>query len=131
MVGERNGDCLATRGERLDLMRLRFSLPVQGDEAFVTEMLGVGEINAEGRIVAAIAFDADDNDAAFEELDARYLAGEASAHAHTWSLITQAYTAFNRHKLPPAKADWVNVDHRRGIRSPPATWPHTSVPCGT
>ena len=32
-------------------------------------------------------FDLDDIDAAFEELDARYLAGEAAAHAHTWSVI--------------------------------------------
>ena len=31
-------------------------------------------------------FDLDDFDAAFEELDARYLAGEAAAHAQTWSL---------------------------------------------
>ena len=110
---------LATRGERLDLMRLRFSLPVQGDEAFVTEMLGVGEINAEGRIVAAIAFDPEEFDAAFAELDARYLAGEAAAHSHTWSVITQAYTALNHRKLPPAKADWVNVDHRQGIAFAP------------
>jgi hypothetical protein len=100
-------------------MRLRFSLPVQGDEAFVTEMLGVGEINAEGRIVAATAFDPDDIDAAFEELDARYLAGEASAYSHTWSLIAQAYTALNRRELPPAKVDWVNVDHRQGIAFAP------------
>jgi class 3 adenylate cyclase len=112
--GNATGTYLATRGERLDLMRLRFSLPVQGDEAFVTEMLGVGEINAEGRIVAAIAFDPDDIDAAFEELDARYLAGEAAGHADAWSLIVQAYTAVNRHELPPPTPDWVNIDHRRG-----------------
>ena len=42
------------------------------------------------------SFDADDIDAAFEELDARYLAGEAAAHAHTWSVISQAYAALNR-----------------------------------
>ena len=76
-------------------------------------MLGVGEIDAEGRIVAAIAFDPEEIDAAIEELDARYLAGEAAAHSHTWSVITQAYTALNHRKLPPAKADWVN-------RRPPA-----------
>ena len=32
-------------------------------------------------------FDLDDFDAAIAELDARYLAGEAAAHAHTWSVI--------------------------------------------
>ena len=35
-------------------------------------------------------FDLDDFDAAIAELDARYLAGEAAAHAHTWSVITVA-----------------------------------------
>ena len=29
----------------------------------------------------------DDIDAAFEELDTRYLAGEAAAYAHTWSVV--------------------------------------------
>ena len=48
-----------------------------------------------------VMFDPDDIDAAFEELDARYLAGEAAAHAHTWSLIAEAYAALNRHELPP------------------------------
>ena len=45
-------------------------------------------------------FDPDDIDAAFEELDARYLAGEAAAHAHTWSVIAGAYAAFNRQRTP-------------------------------
>ena len=75
-------------------------------------------------------FDPDDIDAAFEELDARYLAGEAAAHAHTWSLIAGAYAAFNRHELPATTPDWVNIDHRRGIAFAPgditayirATW---------
>ena len=71
-AGNPAGTYLATRGERLDLMRLRFSLPVDGDEPFVTEGLGVGEINADGRVVAAIAFDPDDIDAAFDELNAQY-----------------------------------------------------------
>ena len=55
---------------------------------------------ADKRIVARVVFDLDDIDAAFEELDARYLAGEAAAHAHTWSVIARAYAAFNRHELP-------------------------------
>ena len=42
------------------------------------------------------------------------LAGEAAAHAHTWSVIAEAYAAFNRHELPATTPDWVNVDHRRG-----------------
>ena len=62
-----------------------------------------------------VMFDLDDIDAAFEELDARYLAGEAAAHAHTWSVIADAYAAFNRHELPATTPDWVNIDHRRAI----------------
>ena len=59
-----------------------------------------------------VSFDLDDFDAAFAELDARYLAGEAAAHAHTWSVIAGAYAAINRHELPATTPDWVNIDHR-------------------
>ena len=85
-------------------------------------MLGVVEINADERIAAVVMFDLDDIDAAFAELDARYLAGEAAAHSHTWSVIAGVYAAFNRHELPATTPDWSNIDHRRGItRSRPAT----------
>ena len=61
-----------------------------------------------------VAFDPDDLDAAFEELEARYLAGEAAAHAHTWSVIANTYAAHNQGD----PANVVNVDHRRVARSP-------------
>ena len=57
--------------------------PRPAAEAFHTEALGIVEIDADERIAARVAFDPDDIDAAFAELDARYLAGEAAAHAHT------------------------------------------------
>ena len=57
-------------------------------------------------------FDVDDIDAAFEELDTRYLAGEAAAHAHTWSVIANAFVALNRRELPPTTPDVVGFDHR-------------------
>ena len=66
-----------------------------------------------------VIFDPDDIDAAFEELDARYLAGEAAAYAHTWSLIIRAYAAFNRREFPATTPDWVNIDHRRGTAFAP------------
>ena len=81
---------IATRGERLVLSRIRFSSRDQQPEAFHTEVLGIVEIDADERIAAHVVFDLDDIDAAFAELDARYLAGEAAAHAHTWSVIAQA-----------------------------------------
>ena len=78
---------IATRGERLVLARIRVSNRDLQPEEFGVEMLGIVEIDADERIAAHVAFDLDDIDAAFEELDARYLAGEAAAHAHTWSVI--------------------------------------------
>jgi DNA-binding SARP family transcriptional activator/predicted ATPase len=103
---------IATRGASLVLIRFRFSDRDHGPEAFHTEGLGIGEINADGKLVAAISFDTDDIDAAFAELDARYVAGEATAHAHTWSVNSGLYAAFNRHELPATTPDWNYVDHR-------------------
>ncbi len=69
--------------------------------------------HADDQIGAHITFDLDDIDAAFEELDGRYLAGEAAAHAHTWSVVAGAIAAFNRHELPDSTPDFVLVDHRQ------------------
>ncbi len=110
---------IATRGERLGLSHARFSGSDQGPQAFITETLAIGEINADGRIVAFVTFDLDDIDAAFEELDARFLAGEGAAHANTWSVIAAARAALIRHELPPTTPDWVSLDHRRGIAFAP------------
>jgi hypothetical protein len=104
---------IATRGERLVLTRTGFSFRDQGSEAYVTEVIGVGEINSDEKITAAIAFDLDDIDAAFEELDTRFIAREAAAHAHTWSVIARSHAALNRRELPATTPDWVNVDRRR------------------
>ena len=58
------------------------------------------EIDADERIAAIVVFDLEDFDAAIAELDARYLAGEAAAHARTWSVICRVYAALNRRELP-------------------------------
>ena len=100
---------LATRGDRLALCRV---LGTAG-ESFEVEVLRIVEIDAEERIVARVFFSLDDLDAAFKELDARYLAGEAATYAHTWSAITSANAAFNRREMFATTADWVNIDHRR------------------
>ena len=49
---------------------------------------------------ASVSFDLDNIDAAIAELDARYLAGEAAAHAHTWLVITRAYAAIQPARAP-------------------------------
>ncbi len=104
---------IATRGKHLALSRIRASGRDQSPEAFHTDALGIVEINADNRIVARVAFDLDDIDAAIEELDARYLAGEAAEHSRTWSVIAKNYAGLNRHEVPAMTSDWVNVDHRR------------------
>ncbi|MFY1621468.1 hypothetical protein, partial [Micromonospora sp. WMMD736] len=105
---------VATRGQRLSLSRGRASQGDQPPEAFHTDLLDVVEIDDNEHVVARIVFDADDIDAAFAELDARYVAGEGAAHAHTWSVIARGYAAINRRELPATTPDWVNIDHQRG-----------------
>ena len=101
---------VAVRGERLFLSRARWLGPDQRPEDFHTEVLNVVEIDAEQRIAARVMFDAEDIDAAFAELEARYLAGEAAAYARTWSAIARECAAFNRHEL--TAVDYITVDHR-------------------
>ena len=104
---------MATRGERLVLVRTLFALRDPATDAFVAEALGIAEIDTDNRIAAHVVFDPDDIDAAIAELDARYLAGETAAHSHTWSVISQAYAALNRRALPATTPDWTSVDHRQ------------------
>ena len=110
-VASLTSDTIATRGDRLALCRIRGA--TSGPEAFHAELLRIVDIDADGRIVARVVFDPDDFEAAFEELDARYLAGEAAAHAHTWSVIGGSLGALNRHEVPATTPDCVDIDHRR------------------
>ena len=80
---------IATRGDRLVLRRAHYSASSQRPEAFYVDALSIYEINGDGRVAANVVFDVDDIDAAFEELDARYLAGEAAPYARTWSVIAR------------------------------------------
>jgi hypothetical protein len=111
--------CFVERGERLTLSRIRFSGSDHGPDAVAIDALGVVELNADNRIAATVVFDPDDIDAAFDELDARYLAGEAAPYAHTWSVIAESYAAFNRRELAAMTPGWRDVDHRRGAAFAP------------
>ncbi|MDQ1494556.1 MAG: hypothetical protein QOG69_1039, partial [Actinomycetota bacterium] len=110
---------IAIRGERLALSRNRFRGRDQRPEAFHSETVCIIEIDANERIVARLSFDLEDIDAAFDELDARYLAGEAAPYRDAWSVVVQARASLVRHELPPTTPDWVNLDHRRGIAFAP------------
>ncbi|UMB72220.1 AAA family ATPase [Mycobacterium paraterrae] len=104
---------VATRGDRLLLGRDHFSVGDPSESNFA-EVLGIIEVDADDRIVARVSFDVNDFDAAIEELDARYLAGEAAVHAQTWATARRIRSAYNRHDVLPTTPDWVNIDHRRG-----------------
>ncbi|OBI75610.1 BTAD domain-containing putative transcriptional regulator [Mycobacterium sp. E740] len=112
-VTQLESDVIATRGERLVLSRVRVSETDQRSDAFSADSLDVIEVGPDGRAVARIVFDADDIDAAFTELDARYLAGEAAAHAGAWSAVTRNALAFNQRESLITTPDWISVDHRR------------------
>ena len=109
---ERHGD--PRRASRLDGSRLRPRS--QGDSKRCPQRHRDRRRRA---VAAAVTFDLDDFDAALAELDARYITGEAAAHAHTWSVIASCYAGFNRHELPATTPDWVSIDHRRGAAFAP------------
>ena len=104
---------VATRGDRLALRRVRISGQAQRPGTFDSEFLNIVEIDADSRIATLVFIDAEDFDSAVDELDARYMAGEAAAHSQTWSALTQCFASINRRELPETTPDWVNIDHRR------------------
>ncbi|WP_269323288.1 BTAD domain-containing putative transcriptional regulator [Mycobacterium paragordonae] len=103
---------IATRGDRLALLKANYQVHTT-EQAYTSELFGVFEIDDDERIVAAFSFDVDDFDSAIEELDARFLNGEAAPYAHAWAVVAASYAALNKRRLPPATPDWTSVDHRR------------------
>lgn len=108
-------DVVAIRGERLALTRVRAS--GRDPETIQNDAFNLVEIDADERITSIVVYDLDDFDSAIGELDARYLAGEAAAQAHTWEVIAEAYAALNRREVPATTPDFASIDHRRGRRS--------------
>ena len=108
---------IATRGERLALRRARYASSAQRPEAFYVDVLSIYEINGDGRLAAAVTFDPEDFEAAIAELDARYLAGEAAAHAQTWVSDTRGHAVFSPDAECSTTTDLVSIDHRRVRRS--------------
>jgi hypothetical protein len=104
---------VATRGQRLAVVRVHAVGVGPQPEAFRMELSVVVEIERDRRIRAVVVFDSDDIGGALAELDARYLAGEAAPYSHTWSVITSAYAGFNRGELPAPTGELASVDHRR------------------
>jgi len=92
-------EVLATRGERLALVHIH--LVVADADVGPSEVvnLNVIEVDEHGQCVNYIRFDADDLDAAYAELDARFEAGEGARYP--------AATAANRARLEAfSRRDW-------------------------
>lgn len=105
-------DVVAIRGERLALTRVRAA--GRDPETVQNDAFNMVEIDADNRITSIVVFDLDDFGSAIAELDAHYLAGEASEYAHTWSILTRAYATVNGQELPPMTPHFASTDHRRG-----------------
>jgi hypothetical protein len=71
---------IATRGDRLLLSRTRLMVADGDVGPSELDYLNVVETDPQGRYLAMVRFAADDLDAAYAELDARWPAGEAAAH---------------------------------------------------
>ena len=79
-------------------------------------MLCLCEVDATGRRLAVVAFDPDDLDAAYAELDARYDAGEAAPYARTREVQSRLRRAANARDWDAMASvfspDFVSEDHR-------------------
>ncbi|CQD16814.1 putative ATPase [Mycobacterium lentiflavum] len=104
---------IALRGQRLVLTRGQLTFRDQGDDAYFTESFSIVEINAEDRIVALVSFDLEDIDAAYEELERRYLVGEAAPYARVWQMGIDTLSEANRHQPGPMMRQIAYTDHRR------------------
>ena len=90
---------LATRGEYLTLVRAHYTGSDEGPEPFEISVLHIVEI-AHERVTGVVSFDPVDIDAAFEELDARYLADEAAAARTDLVVHREGHTLFQRARIP-------------------------------
>jgi hypothetical protein len=110
---------IAIRGSCLSLIRECYRDTDVAEQPVAVEILRVTQVGDDDLVHDTVTFDPDDLNAALAELDAQYLAGEASDHARTWSVVTQAYAAFNRGEMFPTTPDWVNIHNRRGTAFAP------------
>ena len=118
MAGARqtHREVLAARGERLALFHTKWGPSVDGIGDFETEILDIVEVDGSGRIVHDVIFDADEIDAAFDELDDRYERGEGAPFAGLHALGRRAFALWDDRQWDELVAvfadDGVMVDRR-------------------
>jgi tetratricopeptide (TPR) repeat protein/ketosteroid isomerase-like protein len=115
-VSRVDSQLLATRGDRLVLHRAWFRGEPGASGPFEVETLELTETDRSGLIARWFTFDPDHLDDAFDELDARYAAGEAAPWRAEWAIVTSFILAANRRDWDRLKLsatdDCTYVDHR-------------------
>jgi hypothetical protein len=106
-LGQWQNCVLATRGDRVALITASVDV---GPNRFGTDVLHVVEVDGTGRMTALVMFQPEEQDAAYAELDARYLAGEAAPYAEAWREIVDGIDAVNRRDLSSLDEHSV-IDH--------------------
>ncbi len=101
-VSKHHRELLATRGDRLVLFRVVYRGSGGDVGPLETEWLSINEVDERGANVASVMLDPDDLDAAYAELDARYVAGEGKPYA----LLLANMRAFRK---ASAERDWATV----------------------
>jgi class 3 adenylate cyclase len=107
--GRPSRELIGTRGDRIMIERVEWT----GE--FELDLVAVAEVDAEGGLRAVVRFDADDLDAAFEEAEMRFLAGEA-AGLEAQAAIAAFRCAIGERDWEALKSvlttDFANCDHR-------------------
>ena len=119
-VTSATSDVIATRGERLassSVRDCRAAMRNPGRSTSITASRDRRQPPDCGQ--GGVFFDPCRLDAAFAELDARYIAGEAAAYAGAWSVIADVFVAHNRREIAATTPDAVSIDHRRGAAFAP------------
>ena len=113
-VSHAESTLLATRGDRLSLDLVRYQGTYGDWGSWEDEMIHLTETDEHGRISYTLTLLADDLDAGFAELDARYAAGEG--RPFDWASDVATAAAYNRHDWAAYESslaeDFQYVDHR-------------------
>ncbi|MEY2567023.1 MAG: hypothetical protein QOE35_1552 [Actinomycetota bacterium] len=99
----RTMECIATRGDHLALYRASYRGVAEESGPIEVDTLEMGEVDADGREILTVTFDAHDLDAAYAELDARYLAGEGAPCGDVHELMMRSFAAWSAR-------DWTTFD---------------------
>jgi hypothetical protein len=110
-------EILATRGERLALLRFRTMTTQAGIGPSERDFLQILEVDQLGRSTAGVGLDPDDLEAAYEELDRRFIAGEASGvrSSAIFRTFEEAIAARDWDRLASCLAPGFVVDDHRSL----------------